>query len=91
MSDTHHAIVTAHGKVHGVFYRDTIRRSALARSVSGSAVNRSDGTVRMHFEGPLGAVQAMIEVARLGSPNAEVTQLDVEWTEPNGATGFQIG
>jgi acylphosphatase len=76
--------------VQGVFFRDTIRRSAIARSVSGSAVNLPDGTVGMHFEGERTAVEAMIEVARAGSPSSEVTQLDVQWIAASGASGFRV-
>jgi acylphosphatase len=90
MAQIYHALVVAHGKVQGVFYRDTIRRSALARSVAGSAVNAPDGTVKMQFEGDQSAVEAMIDVARAGPPSAQVTQLDVEWTKPTGAKGFHV-
>jgi acylphosphatase len=89
MSATYHAEVVAHGKVQGVFFRDTIRRSAIARSVAGSAVNMPDGTVKMHFEGDQSSVEAMIEVARAGSPGASVTKLVVEWQAPTGETGFR--
>ncbi len=90
MSQIYHAHVIAHGKVQGVFYRDTIRKSAIARGVSGSAINLPDGTVESHFEGPQDAVEAMVEVARQGPPGAQVTQLDVEWIAPLGLTGFHI-
>lgn len=90
MSEIYHAHVVAHGKVQGVFFRDTMRRSAIARGVNGSAVNRPDGTVECHFEGPRGAVEAMVEVARQGSPGSDVTKLDVEWVTPAGASSFRV-
>lgn len=90
MSETYHAHVVAHGKVQGVFYRDTMRRSAIARGVNGSAVNLPDGTVECHFEGERGAVEAMVEVARQGSPGSNVTQLDIDWIAPTGAQGFRV-
>lgn len=86
-----HAKVIARGRVQGVFYRDTIRRSAVARGVNGSAVNLADGTVECHFEGSQAAVEAMIEVARHGPTSAEVTSLDVEWLDPTGASRFRVG
>ena len=84
-----HAKTVAHGRVQGVFYRDTIRRAALARGVNGSAVNLPDGTVESHFEGEQLAVDEMIEVAREGSTAAQVTRLDVEWLESTGASDFR--
>lgn len=90
MSEIYHAHVTAHGKVQGVFFRDTMRRSAIARGVNGSAVNKPDGTVECHFEGPRAAVEAMVEVARQGSPGSSVSQLEVEWIAPTGATSFRV-
>lgn len=81
----------AHGRVQGVFYRDTMRRAALEHGVHGSAVNLPDGTVECHFEGPRSAVEAMVEVARTGPPRGNVTRLDVEWQTPQGLTDFRTG
>jgi acylphosphatase len=91
LSDIYHAHVVAHGRVQGVFYRDTMRRSAIARGVNGSAVNRPDGTVECHFEGSRDAVEAMVEVARQGSQGSDVTKLDVDWIAPTGASDFRVG
>lgn len=90
-SDVVRAHVIAHGRVQGVFYRDTMRREAEARGVAGSAVNLPDGTVQCFFEGPREAVEEMIEVARAGSRASTVDELDVAWVDPTGATGFATG
>lgn len=81
----------AHGRVQGVFYRDTIRRAAIERGIAGSAVNLPVGTVECHFEGDRTAVEAMIEIARRGSPASLVSELDVQWIAPVGASDFVIG
>jgi acylphosphatase len=91
MTEVVHARVIAHGRVQGVFYRDTVRRAAIERGVAGSAVNLPDGTVECHFEGARSAVEAMIEIARAGSAHASVTELAVEWLDPAGPEGFRIG
>ncbi|MGK2878603.1 MAG: acylphosphatase [Solirubrobacterales bacterium] len=91
MSSVVHARVVAHGRVQGVFYRDTIRRAAELRGVNGSAVNLPDGTVECHFEGFRPPVEEMIDVARSGSHTAVVERLDVEWTEPEGIGEFRTG
>ncbi|MGH8966187.1 MAG: acylphosphatase, partial [Actinomycetes bacterium] len=43
--------VVVHGRVQGVFFRDTCRREAQARGVAGWVSNRHDGTVEALFEG----------------------------------------
>lgn len=85
-----HARVVAHGRVQGVFFRDTMRRAAERLSVTGSAVNRSDGSVECHFEGPHGLVDEMISLARRGPQHAAVTDLEVEWLPTTGANGFLV-
>ena len=64
--------VVAHGRVQGVFFRDTCRRQALAYSVSGWVANREDGAVEAVFEGEPYAVKAMVDWARRGSVHATV-------------------
>jgi acylphosphatase len=91
MNSVVHARVVAHGRVQGVFYRDTIRRAAELRGVGGSAVNLPDGTVECHFEGFRPPVEEMIVVARNGSAGSEVERVDVEWSEPEGTDEFRTG
>jgi acylphosphatase len=91
MNSVVHARVVAHGRVQGVFYRDTIRRAAELRGVGGSAVNLPDGTVECHFEGFKPPVEEMIIVARNGSRGSDVERVDVEWTEPEGIDSFSTG
>jgi acylphosphatase len=91
MNSVVHARVVAHGRVQGVFYRDTIRRAAELRGVGGTAVNLPDGTVECHFEGFRPPVEEMIEVARKGPHAAVVDELEVEWTEPEGLSEFATG
>ena len=79
-----------HGRVQGVFFRDTTQREAEARGVSGWVTNRSDGTVEAVFEGEQEAVEAMIGFCREGSGRAEVDQVDVREEEPEGLDGFSV-
>jgi len=77
-----------HGRVQGVFYRDTIRRAAQQRGVDGWAANRSDGTVEVWLEGDPDAVDSMLRVLHDGPPRAEVERVEVENAEPQGLDGF---
>jgi len=82
--------VRAHGRVQGVFFRDSVRRAAAGRDVAGWASNNADGTVEAVFEGAPGDVEALVELCRAGPGHAEVTQLDVTDEPPEGLAGFEI-
>ena len=83
--------VRAHGRVQGVFFRDTLRRAARREGVAGWAANRPDGTVEAVLEGDAEAVERLVELCRGGPGHAEVAQLDVTDEEPEGLSGFDVG
>jgi acylphosphatase len=82
--------VVVHGRVQGVFFRDSTRRQAEQRRVSGWVRNTWDGTVEAHFEGDADAVDAMVAFAREGPRGAVVERVEVEDVEPEGLSGFAI-
>jgi acylphosphatase len=82
--------VRAHGRVQGVFFRDSVRREAARRGVAGWAKNRWDGTVEAVFEGPPDAVAAMVDYCRAGPGHAEVSRLEEESEPPEGLASFEI-
>lgn len=82
--------VVVHGRVQGVWFRDSCRNEALARGVTGFVRNRSDGAVEAVFEGPAEAVAAMVAWSRVGPPRAEVTGVSVEEEHPRGEVGYAI-
>ena len=82
--------VRAHGRVQGVFFRDSVRREAEARGVAGWASNEPDGSVEAVFEGPPDDVEALVDLCRRGPGHAEVEQLDVDDEEPEGLDGFRV-
>lgn len=81
--------VTVHGRVQGVFFRDTTRRMARSRDVTGWVTNRPDGAVEAVFEGEPEAVESMLRFCREGPPRAEVSHVEVVDEEPQGETGFR--
>jgi acylphosphatase len=83
--------VVVHGHVQGVFFRDTVRRSARDHGVAGWARNRPDGTVEAVFEGPPDAVRALVEVCRTGPPDARVDRVEVSDEPVEGLRGFELG
>jgi acylphosphatase len=82
--------VTVHGRVQGVFFRDTCRAEAAARGVTGWVSNEPDGTVAAQFEGGPDAVEEMVAWCRTGPPQAQVRQVDVSPVEPTGGTRFEV-
>jgi len=82
--------VVVHGRVQGVFFRDSTQREAESRGVAGWVTNRDDGAVEAHFEGAPDAVESMVEWARSGPSRADVTAVDVNDVEPEGLDGFDV-
>ena len=78
------------GHVQGVFFRETVRRRAVAAGVAGSARNLSDGTVEAVLEGEALAVERLIEFCREGPRGARVDWVDVASEEPEGLAGFVV-
>jgi acylphosphatase len=79
-----------HGRVQGVFFRDTLRRVAIDAGVSGWATNSSEGTVEAHLEGPVEGVQLVVEYCREGPEQADVERVDVSEGSVEGHRAFQI-
>jgi acylphosphatase len=82
--------VTVHGRVQGVFFRDTTRRMADSRGVAGWVRNNPDGSVEAAFEGPEDAVDALVRFAREGPRGAVVENVEVADEKPEGLTGFRV-
>ncbi len=83
-----HVVVT--GLVQGVFFRDTCRREAIRRGVSGWVRNRPDGSVEAVFEGPPAEVAAMVEWAAEGTPQSAVDDVRENPEPPEGLEGFAV-
>jgi acylphosphatase len=79
-----------HGRVQGVFFRDTTRRQADARDIAGWVRNCPDGTVEAVFEGEAEAVEAMVAFCHEGPRGAQVERVEVIDEPPEGLSGFQV-
>ena len=82
--------VVVQGHVQGVFFRETVRRRALAAGVAGSVRNCPDGSVEAVFEGEREAVERLVEFCREGPRGARVDWVDVASEEPVGLAGFEV-
>jgi len=74
-----------HGRVQGVFFRESMRQQAVQLNVTGWARNRDDGTVEAVIQGSVESVGKLLEWAQQGPSRAKVTRIDQdaasgEWT-----------
>ena len=67
-----------HGRVQGVFFRDSMRREAQNLAVAGWVRNRSDGAVEAAVHGEPAAVDALVLWARRGPQRAQVERVEIE-------------
>jgi len=82
--------VIVHGRVQGVFFRDSARSEAASAGVAGWITNRPDGTVEAVFEGEPEAVDRMIRFCEAGPGRADVDRVEVSGEEPEGLSGFEV-
>ena len=82
--------VIAHGRVQGVFFRDSVRRRAQQHEVAGWVSNRWDGAVEAVFEGDTDAVERLVRFMHEGPRGAAVERVDVDEEEPEGLRGFNV-
>jgi len=80
--------VVVHGRVQGVFFRDTVRRLAESRGVAGWARNTAEGTVETVLEGPADAVSELVAFCEQGPARAAVERIEVAEEPPEGLRGF---
>jgi len=90
VTDTIARRVVVGGSVQGVFFRDSTRREALRRGVTGWVRNCADGTVEAHFEGSPEAVDALVQWCREGPRHAEVRDVRVSEADVEGMNGFTV-
>ena len=84
------AEVTVRGMVQGVFFRVETRDRARSLGLSGWVRNASDGTVQAAFEGDDKRVASMVDWCGRGPRGARVEDVEVTWTDPEGAQSFTI-
>jgi acylphosphatase len=82
--------VVIHGHVQGVFFRDTARRKAGERGVTGWVRNCADGTVEAVFEGDPDSVTALVEWCRHGPRGADVSRVEVADEPAEGLVRFDV-
>ncbi len=79
-----------HGRVQGVFFRDSLRECAESHGVAGWTTNRDDGSVEAVLEGPREAVQAVVSFCESGPPHAQVERVESSDEELEGLSRFEV-
>ena len=79
-----------HGRVQGVFFRDSTAERARLAGVAGWVRNLRDQRVEAVFEGEPGAVQSVIGFCAQGPQWARVDRIEVIDETPEGLEGFEI-
>ena len=82
--------IVVSGDVQGVFFRDSTRREASRRGVTGWVRNLPDGRVEAWFEGDTAAVGALVRWCGDGPRHATVADVQVTEAEPEGHASFAI-
>jgi acylphosphatase len=70
-----------HGRVQGVWYRESMRRQAERLGITGWVRNRADGCVEAVVQGTAQAVDHITHWARTGPEQARVDRVDVSPAE----------
>jgi acylphosphatase len=64
------------GKVHGVYFRESMRQEAMRLGVTGWVRNRKDGSVEALVQGEADLVAELVSWAHRGPTNAKVESVD---------------
>ena len=84
-------LFTVHGRVQGVWFRDSTRREAERLGIAGHAINLADGNVEVHAEGPAEALAELERWLHVGPPVARVTRVDMAVVGVTEVAGFRTG
>jgi acylphosphatase len=82
--------VVVHGRVQGVFFRETTRRRAETAGVAGWVRNVADGSVEAVFEGDTESVDRLVRFCEQGPRGADVEWVDISSEPPEGLSGFAV-
>ncbi|HXG38037.1 MAG TPA: acylphosphatase [Bacteroidota bacterium] len=85
------ARIVVRGLVQGVGFRYFVLRHATRLNLRGYVRNLYNGDVEIEVQGDRSLVEELIKNVKVGPRSARVTDLKVEWKEPNQHFhGFEI-
>jgi acylphosphatase len=80
-----------HGRVQGVWFRDSTRREAERLGLTGHAINLPDGNVEVLACGASDAIAELEDWLRQGPPLASVEKLESRMAEVVAPDSFRVG
>ena len=81
---------TIKGRVQGVWFRDSTRKTAELLGLSGHAINLNDGSVEVLACGDEAAIDQLADWLQNGPPMAKVVQVITEDAAWQDVDGFKI-
>ena len=78
-----------HGRVQGVWFRESMRQEAERLAITGWVRNRMDGTVEAVVQGDAQAVDEMVAWARRGPRDAHVRRVEVDDEPADNFSAFE--
>ena len=84
-------LFTVHGRVQGVWFRESTRREAMQLGITGHAINLPDGSVEVLAMGEPEALRILGAWLHSGPPMARVTRVDVADVDAMDVAGFTTG
>lgn len=82
---------TVHGRVQGVWFRDSTRREAERLAITGHAINLPGGNVEVLACGSVAALDELEQWLQRGPPLARVSKLEVVAVLCEDVAGFSVG
>ena len=82
---------TVHGRVQGVWFRDSTRREAERLSITGYAINLSNGNVEVLACGEAEALRLLEAWLHEGPPLSKVMKVESVDVEGEAPQGFTVG
>ena len=82
---------TVHGRVQGVWFRDSTRQEAERLGIAGHAINIPDGNVEVMAWGAPEALRKLEAWLHHGPPLARVSKVECVLADVGEAAGFRIG
>lgn len=80
------------GRVQGVFFRDSTKKEALKLGLQGSAVNLSDGSVKVCLRGESEDIDLLEKWLLIGPELAQVESvIEVDIDQQTELNGFKVG
>jgi acylphosphatase len=84
-------LFTVHGRVQGVWFRDSTRREAERLAISGHAINLPNGNVEVLAVGSARALEELAKWLHVGPPMSRVLKVESRDIEVPDITGFRTG